>query len=52
MSFTSSTVRELIRKLEKLENKDREIVMQGCDCDLKWNGTLQEFEDQVYLKSN
>ena len=35
-----TTVKDLIRELEKIENKELEVHLEGCDCYQDWDGKI------------
>lgn len=39
-------ISELIKKLEEIEDKDRKVVLEGCDCTGEWNGEIEEYESK------
>ena len=43
------TVKDLIKKLEEVKNKDMEVWLEGCDCTATWNGKLKEYDEDNEL---
>lgn len=37
-------VRQLIEALSALENKEAEVLLEGCDCYGTWNGQIVSFQ--------
>lgn len=43
-----NTVKDLIEELNKIENKELEIHLEGCDCYQTWSGKVT-LDDKNYL---
>jgi len=41
------TIKDLIAVLEKVEDKDIGVVLEGCDCTGNWNGKIEIYDALV-----
>ena len=44
------TVKELIALLEKIENKEKLVWLEGCDCHNQATGEISEDEDSITIE--
>jgi len=47
-----ATVKDLIEELNKIENKNLEVHLEGCDCYQDWSGEIKVYEDGYLLLTN
>lgn len=42
-------IRELINKLNEIEDKEKLVLLEGCDCFGEWNGLIELLNNEEYL---